>query len=307
MADALARFEQHLRSERGLSEHTVRAYRGDVADPARARPADGPAGSRRARPRRAAQLAGRPGDPGDGPQHAGAAGRRRPDVHRLGDPHRAAAPPTPALLLGDAARPDAPCPACSAATRPTPLLDVAGARGRRRRPRRRCATARVLEVLYATGDPGRRARAASTSTTSTTAGARSAGARQGRARSGRSRSGCPAVAGARRLAAAAAARRWSRPAQRAGALPRRARRPARPAGGPRGRPRAARRTCPGAPDLGPHGLRHSRCHPPARGRSRPPVAFRSCSVTLRSLRRRSTPTCPSSRLKATYEQAHPRA
>ena len=30
MADALARFEQHLRSERGLSEHSVRAYRGDV-------------------------------------------------------------------------------------------------------------------------------------------------------------------------------------------------------------------------------------------------------------------------------------
>ena len=217
-----------------LSEHTVRAYRGDVATPARARPPDGPGQPGRARPARAAQLAGRPGDPGDGPHHAGPPGRGRPRVHRLGGPRAGCSPPTRARCWPRRA-PAARCPACCARTR----RRAAGRRragGRRRQPRRRSATWRCSRCSTPPAS-GSASCAGSTSTTSTgPAGCCGCSARA--PRSGRCRSALPALRAVERWLAAGPAAA-ARAGQRRGAVPRVPGRPARPADGAAGRARAA--------------------------------------------------------------------
>ena len=266
MADALAR----LRAAPALGARAVGALGPGLPrrrhHPARARPPDGP--DRLADELdllRAAQLAGRPGDPGDGPRHAGPAGGRRAQLHRLGGPRPACCRPTPA-----------PCSRRPRSGRPLPgvlrqdeadaLLRRRRAGGRRRRARPPSATWRCSRCSTPAAS-GSASCAGSTSTTSTaTAGCCGSSARA--PRSGWSRSGAPALravdalAGRRPPAAAradAAALRCSSARGAAGSTRARyarsvhdllAARPRRPRPGP-ARP----------PPFG--------CHPPAGRGSRP--------------------------------------
>ena len=126
----LEAYEAHLRYERALSPHTVRAYLGDVttlldhlrAPGRRARRRGGhPARPRRSRPPRAALLARRGPYARREPDHAGASRGGGPHVHRVGGAHRARAhrrrrpsrlaPRAPAAARGAARRPGGRRPA----------------------------------------------------------------------------------------------------------------------------------------------------------------------------------------------------
>ena len=146
LAAALEGYEDHLRTQRDLSAHTVRGYVTDAVAPARP---PGPAGRRagaRPRPRHPAQLAGPGPHPRAQPGDHRPPRRVRPLLHRLAAPRR----PHPGRRRPAAGQPQgAPHPARRAGAR-------AGA-GRRRVDRRArrspsaCATPSSLELLYASG------------------------------------------------------------------------------------------------------------------------------------------------------------
>ena len=100
-AVVLEEFEAHLRLERGLSAHTVRAYVGDVTATARPRRAHGRHRCRRPRRPGPAQLAGPPAHLRAGPHDARPPGRRGSGVHRVRR-RKGYAATDPGLLLGTA-------------------------------------------------------------------------------------------------------------------------------------------------------------------------------------------------------------
>ena len=116
-AEALEGFRAHLSAERDLSAHTVRAYVGDVTSLLTFAARRGVAGLDGLDLRRAALLAGCPVRRGSGPQHPGPAGGRGPHLHLLGGPPWAARR-GPGPAAGGA--PPAPHPARRCCTRSTP-------------------------------------------------------------------------------------------------------------------------------------------------------------------------------------------
>ena len=112
LAAALAAFERHLRSERSLSPHTVRAYAGDIASLLAVRQPPGRRHAGRPGRDRTARLARDPARVGRGARHAGPARRRGPGLHRLRPPPRLAGHrPGPAARHAE----DPPYPAARAA------------------------------------------------------------------------------------------------------------------------------------------------------------------------------------------------
>ena len=301
LADALEAFTRHLRAERGLSEHSVRAYRGDVTtllDHARRMGRDEPG---RARPA-ACCAAGWPARrPGGWPAPRWPAGRRPPAASPPGRPARACSPPTRAPCWPRRA-PGARCPACCAGTRPTRCCTSPGWRPTTTaRPRLRDLA--VLEVLYASGirvgelcgldlDDVDRARRVLR--------VLGKGAKERTVPVGLPAAAAPSSAGWRRAGPRCADR------AAAGALFLGAR-------GGRIDPRTVRRVVhallahvPGAPDLGPHGLRHSAATHLLEGgadlRSVQELLGHATLATTQIYTHVSV-----DRLKATYDQAHPRA
>ena len=252
MARVLADYERHLVSERDLTPHTVRAYLGDVARPARARGPARPHRRRRPRPAHAAQLAGHPADPRPLPHHAGPPGHGGPGLHRLGSRGPGGRATDPGALLGS--------PKAHRTLPPVLRVDEARALSgggrparRRRQPDRRCATSRCSSCSTPPAS-GWGSCAGSTSTTSTTS-AGSSGCSARAARSAPCRSGVPAE---RALDGWLAGRPHALAVPGAGAalfLGARGRRIDQRA--VRTLVHARLADVPGAPDIGPHGLRHT--------------------------------------------------
>ena len=141
----LEEFAGHLRVERGLSAHTVRAYVGDVTSMLDHAGRMGVGRRRRPRRQGAAQLAGPAAHLGAGPHDAGPAGRRRAGVHGVRAQARLRRPPTPACC---SARPrgTARCPTVLRPHEVGQLLEADpddGPTGLR--------DDAMLELLYATG------------------------------------------------------------------------------------------------------------------------------------------------------------
>ena len=146
--DAVAAFERHLRSERGRSEHTRRAYLGDVRAswPSRRSAASaicGTCGSRTCAP---GWLSCRTGGPRGRPSLVG---RRPPEPSCAGRTTRAGSTATRRCGSSRHAGPGR-CRACSGRTRLRGLLDVAAVAADDDDPVHLRDRA-VLELLYASG------------------------------------------------------------------------------------------------------------------------------------------------------------
>ena len=150
MRAAVDAFAVHLARVDNRSAHTVRAYVGDVVSLLDHAAGAGCRNARRARHRRAARLAGARMAGGRGAHLAGPAGGGRPDLHRLGAPHRARvdrrrAPSWPARGRTGT------CPPCCAPTRPRAWSPHRRTAAARRIPAVELRDRAVLELLYATG------------------------------------------------------------------------------------------------------------------------------------------------------------
>ena len=237
----------------------------------------------------AAQLAGRPGDAGGWPAPRWPAGPRPPGLHRLGDRASGCSRPTPGALLATP-RTGRTLPGVLRRDEADALLHVAGLAADDDSPVDGSATVAVLELLYASGirvgelcgldlddvDHGRRVlRVLGKGTKERTVPVGVPG------RCGRSTRWLRGPAACWRAAAAAPRCSWA-PG-----------RPGRPARRCAGRSTTLLAHVPGAPDLGPHGLRHSAATHLLEGGA-DLRSVQELSATLRSQRRRSIPMCPSS-------------
>ncbi len=247
LAAALADFVRHLSLERGRSPHTVRAYRGRRRRAAAARRAPRRPGPGETSTSRHCAAGWRCSARSARPAPRWRAGARRPGSSRPGPPAAASPRPTPGCCSPP--RPgDARCPTCCAPTRRPRCSTRSTATGRRTcatGPRWSCSTRRGRGSASCAGW---------TWTTSTPpAGWCGCSARAPRS------APCRTAPPAARAVEAWLAR--GRPAWATAASG-----PALLLGARGGRvdPRAVRRLVhrrladvPGAPDLGPHGLRHS--------------------------------------------------
>ena len=256
-AGASRSFERHLAAERGLAAHTVRAYCRRRRAPSLA--ARGGGLGVATRPSWTSRVLrgwlGAAGRRGRGPRDTRApGGRRRKVVHGLVPAARSADDRSgPAARLGTSA--PARCPAVLRQDQARRAHGPGRGRRRRRLGPAGCATARssscstpagirVGELVGLDVDDFDRARRVVRVL--------------GKGRKERTVPlGAAGRTGARRLAGRAGARRSLDAGSAAGAVARQPRRPARPAGGPPAGARPAGGDVPGAPDLGPHGLRHT--------------------------------------------------